>query len=432
MTAAPPLWRNRDFALLQAGQLLSDAGTQSTTVAYPLLVLAMTGSPAQAGLVTFARLLPFGIFALPAGLAADRWSRKPLMIAADVVRAAAMAILALGILHGGVGVRGVLLAGLVEGSGTTFFSAAQAGAVRGAVSPRQLPAAAGAQEARRALVRLGGAPLGGALYGWGRALPFLVDAGSYLFSAVSLLAMRSPFQGSRSRGPRSLRARTTVRDLHPATAISRGPRPVMAGFRFLWGHPFLRTTALLYGIGNFLVPAMLLVVVVAGRRQGLTGLEIGLLSGTVGAGTLVGSLASPIFRRLLGLRAILLMELWTWVGSWTFVIWPNAYLLAAVLVPFGIAAPVTDSVVVGYRIAMTPDALLGRVESVRSSISLLVSPLGPLVAGLLLQSVSARLTVALLALVGLALAVWGTCSPAIRQSPGLEELPRIRAGRKPT
>ena len=75
-------------------------------------------------------------------------------------------------------------------------------------------------------------------------------------------------------------------------------------------------------------------------------------------------------------------------------IWPNVYVLAAALVPFGLAAPVTDSVVVSYRIALTPDRLLGRVESVRSSISLLAAPLGPLVAGLLLATTSARMTVA--------------------------------------
>jgi hypothetical protein len=55
-----PLWRNRQFVLLQAGQLLSAVGTQMTTIAYPLLVLAVSHSPAQAGLVTFARLTPFG------------------------------------------------------------------------------------------------------------------------------------------------------------------------------------------------------------------------------------------------------------------------------------------------------------------------------------------------------------------------------------
>ena len=82
----------------------------------------------------------------------------------------------------------------------------------------------------------------------------------------------------------------------------------------------------------------------------------------------------------------------------------------------------TDSVVVGYRIAMTPDRLLGRVESVRGNISLLLSPLGPLTAGALLESVSSQVTVAVLAVVGLALALWGTFSPAIRKSRNLDEL----------
>src|SRR6266508_1273555 len=73
--------------------------------------------------------------------------------------------------------------------------------------------------------------------------------------------------------------------------------------------------------------------------------------------TLVGSLASPLFRRALSIRAILFLELWTWLGGWLFVAWPNVYALLAILVPFGIAAPVTDSVVIGYTVAMTPDRI---------------------------------------------------------------------------
>ena len=77
--------------LLQTAQLLSSGGSQMTAIAYPLLVLALTGSPAKAGIVAFARLLAMAIFALPAGLAADRWSRRPLIITAHAVRALAVA-----------------------------------------------------------------------------------------------------------------------------------------------------------------------------------------------------------------------------------------------------------------------------------------------------------------------------------------------------
>jgi hypothetical protein len=399
-----PLRRNRDFVLLQVGQLLSAAGSQSTSIAYPLLVLAVSHSPAQAGLVTFARLTPFALFGLLAGVAADRWSRKRLMIAADGLRALAVGSLAATILLGHVAVWEILLVAFVEGTGSAFFGTAQTGALRAVVPPRQLPAAVGAEEARRATVRLGGPPVGGVLFGLGRWVPFAADAVSYVCSSLSLLAMRTPFQETREADPSPL------------------PAQIAEGFRFLWEQPFLRACAFLYGLGNFLMPGMLLIIVVVGRRQHLSGGEIGALLGLFGAATLVGSLVSPLFRRVLSIRTILLLELWTWLGSWLFLAWPSVYVLTAAIVPFGIAAPATDSVVVGYRVAMTPDRLVGRVESVRSNISLLIAPLGPLAAGLLLTSVSARTTVGVFAAFGLALAVCGTLSPSIRKAPSLDEL----------
>jgi len=72
------LRRNRDFVLLQAGQLLSSAGSQATAIAYPLLVLSTSGSPAQAGLVSFAELGASALLGLPAGVAADRFDRRRL------------------------------------------------------------------------------------------------------------------------------------------------------------------------------------------------------------------------------------------------------------------------------------------------------------------------------------------------------------------
>ena len=122
------------------------------------------------------------------------------------------------------------------------------------------------------------------------------------------------------------------------------------------------------------------------------------------------------------MRAILLLELWTGLGITAFIVWPNVYVLAAAMVVQGVTLPVTDSVVEGYRIAVTPDRLLGRVESARSTIALVAAPLGPLVAGLLLESTSASATIAFFAVFTLALAVWGTLSPSIRGAPSLDEL----------
>ncbi len=167
---------------------------------------------------------------------------------------------------------------------------------------------------------------------------------------------------------------------------------------------------------------MLFAVVVIGKQQGLSGGEIGALIAVFGACLLLGSLLSPLVRRLLPVRAVLVLELWTWLGCAAFLLRPSVYVLTAGILPTALAIPSTDSVVHGYRIAMTPDRLLGRAESVRSMISLLIAPLGPLIAGVLLGAASARATIAVFAAAGLLLAVWGTLSPSIRSAPSLADL----------
>ena len=395
--------------LLLTGRLLSTLGSQVTAIAYPLLVLAVTHSPAKAGFVGFAGLVPYAAFALPAGVAADRWNRKRLMIAADGVRAVAIATLAATILLDRVSFWQIAVVAFIEGTGSLFFNTAHAGALRAIVPRQQLPAAVGVTRARGAVVMLAGPPLGGALFTLGRAVPFLFDAVSYAFSFFSLALMRTPFQEEREIDLTRLRTQ------------------VAEGFRFLWNRPFLRTCAFLYGLGNFTIPGVLLVLVVSAQRDGLSSTGIGVLVAAFGAAILVGSLASPLFRRTLSVRAILLLELWAGLGIVAFLVWPNVYVLAAAMVVQGITLPVTDSVVEGYRLAVTPDRLLGRVESARSMISLLAAPLGPLVAGVLLASTSARATVAFFAVFTLALALWGTLSPAIRAAPNLDELDAIPA-----
>ena len=403
MTAVP-LRRNRDFLLLQTGQLLSSAGTQLSSIAYPLLALAVTGSAAKAGVVGFARTVPTALFALPAGAAADRWNRKWLMIGADGVRVLALTALAATILAGESPFWLIVLVAFVEGAGATLFSPAQVGALRAVVPRRRLPAATATQTGRQAAVQLAGPPLGGALFTAGRALPFAVDAVSYAFSTLSLLVMRTPFQEERQRDPAPLRSQ------------------LAAGFRFLWSRPFLRTCAFLYGLTNFIGPGVLLAVVVIGTEQGLSGGAVGLLVAAFGGCLLLGSVLSPFVRRLLPVRAVLVLELWTWVGCALFVVWPNVYVLALGILPTALAIPSTDSIVRGYGIAMTPDRLLGRAESARSTIALLIAPLGPLAAGVLLANISARATIAVFAAFALVLALWGTLSPSIRDAPSLAEL----------
>ena len=407
--SAVPLHRNRDFVLLQSGLLLSSAGSQMTSIAYPLLVLALTGSAAKAGIVAFVRLFAMAVFALPAGLAADHWSRRRLMIAAHGVRAVAIGSLAVLVASDEVVYWAIPVVAFVEGAGASVFSAAQSGAFRAVVPTPQLPAAVAVVTGREAAIGVASPALGGSCS---------ESHARSRFSSMRRSTCSRRVRSSRCERPFSRRARSTARACG---------RDVAEGFRFLWDNAFLRTVSLLFGLANFIGPGVLFAIVVIGEEQGLTSGRVGLLVATFGACILVGSFLSPLVRRRLPVRGVLLLELWTWVGCGLFVIWPNVYVLTASILPTALAIPSTDSVVHSYRYAMTPDRLIGRVASVWSAIGLAIAPLGPLAAGLLLESTSARAAIAVFAAAGLALALWGTLSGSIRAAPSLRELAEVPA-----
>lgn len=399
-----PLWRNREFVLLEAAKLLSSLGDRVSFIAYPLLVLELTGSPAKAGAVGFARLLPSLVFGLPAGLAADRYDRKKMMLGAHVLRALVLGTLAAALLANALPFWLIPVAAFVQGVGSTVFQAAQAGALKAVVPRAQLPTAIGATEARGSTVELLGPPVGGVLFGIARSLPFVVHTLSYVLSFLLLALMRTPFQETRERDPGSMRAR------------------IAQGFRFLWREPFLRTCAFLYGLGNFSIPGLILVLIVVAEGDGLSPGHVGLLLAIFATATLVGALTSPFFRRSLSARTILLLEFWTGVGAIAFLLVPSVWVLLAALTVQGLVLPVTNSVVDGYRLAITPDRLLGRVETASSQIGLAIAPLGPLVAGVLLSTTSPRVTVACFLVFSASLVVWGMLSPALKNAPDIRDL----------
>ena len=131
------------------GALLSTLGGAFTAVAYPLLILGLTGSPAKAGLVSAARIVGAPLLILPAGIAADRLDRRWIMLAADAVRALAVGSIALLVALHPVFWPLPILA-FVEGAGEAFFAACSGGALRSVVPPDRLPEAISVQTGRTA------------------------------------------------------------------------------------------------------------------------------------------------------------------------------------------------------------------------------------------------------------------------------------------
>jgi hypothetical protein len=409
VTEPTPLRRNRDFLLLEVGQLLSAFGSSMSALAYPLLALAVTHSATDAGYVGAIIFVPLVVFSLISGVAADRFDRRRLMIVADLVGMATLGVLAALVLldHATLGV--ILVAAFFDSTSSVFYRSASAGAFRSVVPASQLPAATSTVQARSAIVRLSAPPVGGALFAVARAVPFLADAVSYAFSTATVLLMRTRFQEDRERGTATLR------------------QQFAEGVLYFARIPFLRAVITMIAVSNFTVAGVQFSVIVLAKREGLSSTAIGGFIALVGVTTLAGSLASPLFRRFISLNTIMLSELWAAVGYVAFLVWPNVYVLAGAFAVQAFCFPNTDSAVAAYSYALIPDRLIGRAMAASTTLRVVAAPLGPLVAGLLLGSVSAQLTIAVLVAPTLAAALLGSVSKVIRQAPPLEELTKASA-----
>src|SRR5262245_29710164 len=144
---AGSLWHNRDYILLWSGQVVSTLGTTASAIVYPLLILAMTNSPASAGIASALGAAPYIVFSLPVGALIDRWDRKRVMILCDIGRGLTLASIPIAMIFNVLTIWQIYLASLIEGSLFVFFNIAEVAALSRVVVKEQLPAATAQNEA---------------------------------------------------------------------------------------------------------------------------------------------------------------------------------------------------------------------------------------------------------------------------------------------
>jgi MFS family permease len=274
MGARRRMFLNRDFQLLWIGQTLSDVGSQSSAVAYTLLVLALTGSPSKAGVVGLAKWLPLAVFSIPAGALADRLNRKHLMIGSDAIRLLAAASIVLALIIGHPSYLQIVLVAFLDGTLYITSGIAERGALRQVVELDQLQDAVARNEARANAAGLAGPTLGGLLFSIGRLVPFAFDCVSFLCSTLATAATHADFQVRNQEtqpGP--------WREIH---------RSMLDGFKWLRGQPFYRTAAALFAFTNPLFAGLSLLVILLARHYHASSGEIGVMLTIMGISGLLG------------------------------------------------------------------------------------------------------------------------------------------------
>ncbi|MEV8516835.1 MFS transporter [Dactylosporangium sp. NPDC051484] len=402
LTSTPPrsLWRQHDFRLLLGGRLVSQLGDSLQFLALPLLVITLTGSSTQAGVLLGLQTVVYLVFGLLAGALADRWDRKATMIWCEIGRGVLTATIAVAAAFGMLGMPQLYAVAVLNGVLSTMFGAANSSALPNIVSNRDLPGALGAAGAMSNTLRIVGGSVAGIAFAVSRMLPFAFNAASFLASAVSLRGIRADFQQARATTPASPRA----------LVIDIG-----RGLAWLWRRPVIRTLALLDAADSLRYGAGYLLIIMLARQLDANPTQVGMVFTGAGAGALLGSLLAPALTRRFPLGALSVTMLWVEATAFPFyAVARTWWLLLVVAFVESVVSPVYMVALDSYRLAVTPDALRGRVTSAIDTLTTGGAAMGTMASGALIALLGApALTIVLAGWLTL-LALVATLSTTVR------------------
>ena len=360
----------RDFRLLWLSQSASVLGDALVLVAVGLFVTRLTGDPSDVGLVLVAYSTPLVLLVLFGGVVADRLPRQRVMVVSDVVRAVLHGLLALLIVTGAVRIWHMVAIGLLFGTAEAFFRPAYTGLVPQTVPEPQIQQAQALTGVSREVAEVAGPALATALVlSVGGAAAFAFDAATFLLSAI-------------------LVARVHGRDRGTPAERSTVARELVEGWRAVRERAWVWATVLAFAVAllTALAPFFVLGASVSAQLYG-TDAVYGLANAAWGVGTVSGAVVGARWRPARPMRAAVLCSVPWPLCIAVFALGPPLGLLYAAMALAGLGVglfAVWWETALAQRI---PPHLLSRVSAWDWMGSLLLLPVGYLLAGPLAEAV---------------------------------------------
>ena len=367
-TAKRPI--NVDFWKFWTGQVISVLGSSFSQFAVPLLIFKLTHSAINLALTMAAEFLPYLLFGLVIGAWVDRLDRKRLMIVVNVGMAIATGSIPFMAGIGHLSIAWIYGAIFISQTLFIFFSSAEFAAIPSLVESDDLVTANGRIQASYFAATVLGPLLAGAAVAFLQVVDLMiVDAVSFLVSAVALLLVRRSFNAVEKREPTKIR------------------HDVVEGLRYVLSQPVLRNISAMMALVNLVsITATAQLVLYAKERLHATNSEIGLLFAAGGAGVVVFSLLAGRLRKRWSFSKVALGSLMasgvvTLVFAFTPVFW-----LAVPIWFLGGVAGLFNINTSSLRQAIVPNQMLGRVMSIASVLAWSAIPLGSLAGGFAIQA----------------------------------------------
>ena len=395
-----PLSRNRNYTLLWSSEVLSEVGFNASMIAFPLLVLGITGSAAASGLVLAADALAQLLAGLPAGALVDRWNRRTIMLGCEAAQAIALGTLVAALWYGRAGVLHLVAVAVVLGVSRALFEPAEDACLPTLVADEQLSTAIALNSARSSIGQLSGTALGGLLFAIARWVPFAVDLLTHTAAFLGLLFLRVP--------------RREV----PRRPLRHLGREVADGLRWVWHRREVRVTAVCAVALNLFFSAFYLVIIVLAQRDGVPAGEIGIMAAMLGAGGIIGALLAPYLLRVLTPYTSIAGVFWalTLLTPLAVVV-DGGYLLGLLFAGMALLAPTANTTINTHQLLLAPDDLRGRLSGVMSVVTGTAAALGPALGGLLVELVPAPSAVLVCAAGMAVVTLLVTVNPTLRNYP---------------
>jgi len=371
------VFRVRGFVAFWAAYTVSGFGTYVTTLALQVLVLAGLGGTAiDVGLINAARWLPYLLLGLVVGALVDRRRRRPLLIGSDLGRAAVLMLIPVLFLMGVLGIPVLLAIVVVVGTLSLVGDAASQSLVPRIVPRGQLVAAHARTDQSDAVSQTAGPLVAGALVSLvGAAAAIMVDAASYVFSAIAIWRVRVEEAPARAV---------------PASKL-RGE--IGEGLRWVYGHRVLGPMSIgthAWFFFNSILGTVFTTFALLGLN--LTAFQLGVALAGAGIAALLGSSVSLRAGRRWGAGAVVIASNLVMVVGWTLIAlapatadrWVVVTVLTLGQAFYGLGLGLSNANEMGYRQAVTPDALQARtnttIRSANRAMIVLGAPLGGVLA----------------------------------------------------
>ncbi|HCT6778508.1 TPA: MFS transporter [Staphylococcus aureus] len=365
---------NKNFTFYLIGIAFSNIGSAFTTFVFPLMILKLTGSAFQVGIVSALSFIPYAILGLPAGALIDRLNKKTIMKCADIIRLISYLSIPVLSFYNMLSIFQIYVVAIISGIGLVFHSISEVSIIPSIVKEEDLASANSYIYATQNVSEFLGPIIGGLLYTYmGYSILIFIDSMTFLLSFFSLILIKietkSIFNQEKLSGKNFL-------------------SDVKVGFDYLLSNSTIRVMAVVVSLSNLIIsPYYIYIVMFVKEDMNQSSQALGLVLGISSLGALIGSLSASFLLKLFNFEKLIVIILF--LDTIFRLMLPfSTYIF--ILIPLLGLTYMTQSIlniaIITLRQKKCSEHMLGRVNSVFKTMVFAFRAIGLFLGGILLEN----------------------------------------------